>query len=105
MYNQTAFSMGDNRCAIRDLAEYGAARSQIIGKENVFDFTIGNPSLPAPPQIAEAIRDILENMDVLASHSYTSAAGDMAATARRSLTVCGMPALKWLSRTAHFTCL
>ena len=79
MYNQTAFSMGDNRCAIRDLAEYGAARAQIIGKENVFDFTIGNPSLPAPPQIAEAIRDILENMDVLASHSYTSAAGDMAA--------------------------
>ena len=79
MYNKTAYAMGDNRCAIRDLAEYGAARSKVIGKENVFDFTIGNPSLPAPQEISDAVRDILDHMDTLATHSYTSAPGDMAA--------------------------
>ena len=79
MYNQTAYEMGANRCAIRDLAEYGAARAQVIGKENIFDFTIGNPSLPAAPEIADAVRDILENMDPLQAHSYTSAPGLLAA--------------------------
>ena len=68
MYNKTAYAMGDNRCAIRDLAEYGAARSKVIGKENVFDFTIGNPSLPAPQEISDAVRDILDHMDTLATH-------------------------------------
>ena len=79
MYNQAAYEMGNNRCAIRDLAEYGAARSQVIGKENVFDFTIGNPSLPAPPEVADAVRDILETMDSLQTHSYTSAPGELSA--------------------------
>ena len=79
MYNQTAYEMGDNRCAIRELAEYGAARRQIVGKENVYDFTIGNPSLPAPPEITRAIQDVLQNMGSLAAHSYTSAPGDLAA--------------------------
>ncbi len=81
MYNKIAYKMGDNRCAIRDLAEYGAARAQVIGKENVFDFTIGNPSLPTPPEIQEAITDILKNMDPLAVHSYTSAPGNVATRA------------------------
>ena len=79
MFNQKAYDMGNNRCAIRDLAEYGAARAQVIGKENVFDFTIGNPSLPAPPEITAAVRDILDHMDSLAAHSYTSAPGDLSA--------------------------
>ena len=79
MYNQTAYKMGTNRCAIRDLAEYGAARAQVVGRENVYDFTIGNPSLPAPPEITAAIQDILENMDSLSTHSYTSAPGDLSA--------------------------
>ncbi len=81
MYNQAAYQMGTNRCAIRDLAEYGAARAQIVGKENVYDFTIGNPSLPAPPEIEDAIREVLENMGALAAHSYTSAPGNLATRA------------------------
>ena len=79
MFNQAAYEMGTNRCAIRDLAEYGAERKKIVGKENVYDFTIGNPSLPAPKEIAEAIEDILKNMDSLSTHSYTPAPGDLAA--------------------------
>ena len=79
MYNQTAYQMGDNRCAIRDLAEYGAARAQEIGSENVFNFTIGNPSLPAPGEILQAVQDVLAEMGSLTPHSYTSAPGDLAA--------------------------
>lgn len=79
MYSKTAYEMGTNRCTIRDLAEYGAARAKVIGKENVYDFTIGNPSLPAPPEIEQAIREVLQDMGSLDTHSYTSASGDMAA--------------------------
>ena len=71
--------MGTNGCTIRELAAYGAARAQIVGEENVFNFTIGNPSLPAPREVTDTVRDILDNMDNLAIHSYTSATGSLAA--------------------------
>ena len=48
MYNETAYGLGANSCIIRDIAEYGARRAAEIGDENVFNFTIGNPSLPTP---------------------------------------------------------
>ena len=79
MYNKNAYEMGTNGCTIRELSEYGAARAQIVGEENVFNFTIGNPSLPAPREVTDAVRDILDNMDNLAIHSYTSATGSLAA--------------------------
>lgn len=79
MYNKNAYEMGTNGCAIRELAAYGAARAQIVGEENVFNFTIGNPSLPAPREVTDTVRDILDNMDNLAIHSYTSATGDLRA--------------------------
>lgn len=79
MYNQTAYEMGTNGCTIRELAAYGAARAQIVGEENVFNFTIGNPSLPAPREVTDAVRNILDNMDNLAIHSYTSATGSLEA--------------------------
>ncbi len=83
MFNQKAYEMGNNRCAIRDLAEYGAARAQQIGAENVYNFTIGNPSLPAPAEIRQAIEDVLNEMGALHTHSYTSAQGDL--SARRAI--------------------
>jgi len=77
MYNKIAYEMGTNGCTIRELAAYGAARAQIVGEENVFNFTIGNPSLPAPREVTDAVRDILDNMDNLAIHSYTNATGNL----------------------------
>lgn len=76
MYNQKAYELGTNRSVIRELAEYGKMRAAIVGAENVFDFSIGNPSIPAPEEINSAIREILSDTDSLAIHSYTSAAGD-----------------------------
>ena len=78
MINETAFMLGENSCLIRDLAEAGAQRAAQIGKENVYNYTIGNPSIPAPPEVAQAVRDILAETDELAVHSYTPAIGEEA---------------------------
>lgn len=77
MYNQNAFDLGSNSCCIRELSEYGAHRAAVVGKENILDFTIGNPSLPAPKEVAEAMAQILQ-LDPLAVHSYTPAVGELA---------------------------
>ena len=78
MYNQTAYALGSNRSVIRELFEYGNRRAAIVGRENVYDYSLGNPSIPAPPEVNQAIRDILTEMDSLAVHGYTSATGDLA---------------------------
>ena len=78
MINETAYLLGSNRSCIRDLFEYGCARAAIVGRENVFDYSLGNPSIPAPPEVDQAIRDILEDTSSLAIHGYTSAVGDLA---------------------------
>ena len=79
MYNPIAYEMGSNGCIIRELAEFGRMRSGIVGPENVFDYTIGNPSVPAPGEIDETIRQVLAYTNSLLVHGYTSAAGDPAA--------------------------
>ena len=77
MINQNAYLLGSNRSCIRDLFEYGCARAAIVGRENVFDYSLGNPSIPAPKEVDQAIRDILNDTDSLAIHGYTSAIGDI----------------------------
>ena len=76
MYNQTAYQLGSNRSVIRELFEYGRQRAAMVGSENVFDYSLGNPSIPAPKEVEQAIRDILTDMPSLAIHGYTSAIGD-----------------------------
>ncbi len=78
MINQKAYELGSNRSCIRELFEYGRARAAIVGTENVFDYSLGNPSIPAPKEVDEAIRDILLDTPSLAVHGYTSATGDLA---------------------------
>ena len=76
MLNEKAYALGSNRSVIRDLFEYGKARAAIVGAENVYDYSIGNPSIPSPPEVNETIRDILADTDSLLLHGYTSAVGD-----------------------------
>ena len=78
MLNQTAYELGSNRSCIRELFEYGRARAAIVGPENVYDYSLGNPSIPAPAEVGDAIRDILCDTDPIAVHGYTSAIGDLA---------------------------
>ena len=75
MYNQKMYGLGAVRSGIRELFEYGLRQAAIVGKENVFDFSLGNPSIPSPPQVNEAIADIVMHEDTLQVHGYTSAPG------------------------------
>ncbi len=81
MVNQQMHELGANRSCIRDLFEYGRQRSAVVGKENVFDFSLGNPSIPAPAQVNETIRTLLHEMDSVQLHGYTPATGDLGARA------------------------
>ena len=75
MLSEKMLQLGTNPSAIRDLFEYGNKRKAEIGAENVFDFSLGNPSVPAPDCVRDAVRELLEE-DAVALHSYTSAVGD-----------------------------
>ena len=76
MINETSYALGANRSAIRDLFEYGKKRAAIVGAENVLDFSLGNPSIPAPAEVNETIAQLLQDTPSLALHGYTSAVGD-----------------------------
>ena len=75
MYNPLAYELGAAPSCIRDLAAYGDQRANIVGKENVFDFSIGNPSIPAPKEVNDTVRQLLDEMDSMALHGYTPAVG------------------------------
>ena len=75
--NNRMASLGKVRSVIRDIFEYGNQRAAEIGRENVFDFSLGNPSVPAPKIVDDEIKNLIENMDSVALHSYTSAPGDL----------------------------
>ena len=77
MYNKKMYDLGNNRSVIRDIFEYGKTRIKEVGKENVYDFSLGNPNVPAPDCIKESIVELLDTMDSTELHGYTSAQGDM----------------------------
>ena len=79
MLSENAYALGANRSCIRDLFEYGCQRAALVGRENVYDYSLGNPSIPSPPEVNQAVRDILADTDSLLVHGYTSAVGDYAA--------------------------
>ncbi len=69
--------LGAKRANIRELFEYGLKRKAEVGAENVYDFSIGNPSVPAPDAVQEAYRRLAERKDTVKIHGYTSATGAM----------------------------
>ena len=81
MVSERMLGLGTARSVIRELFEYGKLRAAEVGAENVFDFSLGNPSVPAPDAVNEAaIRILKENPDLI--HCYTSAQGDLGARSR-----------------------
>ena len=78
MYNEKNYALGANRSCIRELFEYGRARAEVVGKENVFDFSLGNPCIPAPKEVNDAICAILSDTPSLSVHGYTPAIGELA---------------------------
>lgn len=76
MFSEKMVQLGKVRSEIREIFEYGNKRKQEIGADNVFDFSIGNPSVPAPDSVNKTITDIVTNGDSVITHGYTSAQGD-----------------------------
>lgn len=76
MLNERMVSLGTQRSVIRELFEYGKQLSAEIGAENVFDFSIGNPSVPSPPIVNETAIKLIQETDPVILHGYTSAQGD-----------------------------
>ena len=76
MFSQAMLALGQKRSVIREIFEYGNRRKKEIGPENVFDFSIGNPSVPPPQALTDALIDLIQHTDPAALHAYTSAPGD-----------------------------
>lgn len=82
MLNPSVLELGQKRSTIRELFAFGQQRAAIVGAENVFDFSIGNPNVPAPEAIKQTIIDILNTEAPSLTHGYTAAQGaDFARTA------------------------
>lgn len=75
-YNQKMYGLGSKRSIIREIFEYSKTRAQQIGAENVYDFSLGNPSVPAPTEVNETISQLLATENSVLLHGYTSAQGD-----------------------------
>lgn len=82
MFSQAMVKLGQKRSTIREIFEYGKRRAAEIGAENIYDFSIGNPSVPAPDSIREAVIKVLDTNGPVETHSYTSAQGDAAVRAK-----------------------
>lgn len=75
-YNNKMYGLGSKRSIIREIFEYSKTRAAEIGAENVYDFSLGNPSVPAPKEVNETIRQLLDTKNSVLLHGYTSAQGD-----------------------------
>lgn len=82
MLNEKMVGLGYRRSVIREIFEYGKKRKAEIGEENVFDFSLGNPSVPTPAAVTAALERIIKETDPVRLHGYTSAQGDMAVRAK-----------------------
>ncbi len=75
--NQKAYSLGSKRSIIREIFEYSKVRASEIGAENVFDFSLGNPSVEPPKDVFEALKELVNTDNQTLLHGYTSAQGDL----------------------------
>ena len=75
MLNKNMIELGTRRSCIRELFEYGNKRAAEIGRENVYDYSLGNPSVPTPHKVQVVLKDLIEKDDGKSLHGYTSASG------------------------------
>lgn len=76
MYNNDMYKLGVKGSDIRELFEYGKKKKQIIGDDNVYDFSIGNPSVPSPKIVNDTLKELIDTTPATILHGYTSASGD-----------------------------
>lgn len=76
LVSERMYGLGSARSAIRELFEYGKKRAEQVGAENIYDYSLGNPAVPSPDSVDNAIMEILRTEPSIQVHGYTSAQGD-----------------------------
>lgn len=104
MISQEMLRLGRQSSVIRAISEYGAKRKKEIGAENVFDFSLGNPSIPAPAIVGESIQRLVQTLDPCLLHGYTSSAGDMAVRSAIAASVEARFGVKARAELIYMTC-
>ena len=74
MIDERMYGLGNAPSAIRELFAYGLKRKAEIGEDKVFDYSIGNPSVPAPQKVADTIEELMK-LPPVELHAYSPAAG------------------------------
>lgn len=75
MVNQKYYGYGTAPSVIRELFAYGLEQAKVVGKENVYDYSLGNPSIPAPAKVNETIKRLVDEEDPILIHGYSMAPG------------------------------
>ena len=75
MINENCYKLGAEPSVIRSLFAYGLQQAALVGPDKVYDYSLGNPSIPAPATVNASIMDIISSMDSIQVHGYTMAAG------------------------------
>ena len=75
MVNQEYYTLGTAPSVIRQLFAYGLEQAKVVGPENVYDYSLGNPSIPAPKKVNESIHKIVDETDSIKLHGYSMAPG------------------------------
>lgn len=76
MINSKMYELGTKKSTIRTIFEFGRKRAMEVGEDNIFDFSLGNPNVPTPKFVKDAIVDILETLPPSEVHGYTVASGN-----------------------------
>lgn len=75
MVNQKYYGYGTAPSVIRELFAYGLAQAKVVGKDKVYDYSLGNPSIPAPQKVEDTIKKLLAEEDSIVLHGYSMAPG------------------------------
>ena len=76
MISEKMYGLGSKQSCIREIFEFGLKRKQQVGEENVFDYSLGNPSIPTHKQVDNTITGLIQEGNSLMLHGYTPAGGD-----------------------------
>lgn len=75
MINRKMKKVGQEGSIIVELSEYGKKRKKEIGEDQVFDFSIGNPSIPCPKKVSDRLIELIKETNPVSLHSYTNMSG------------------------------
>ena len=102
--NEKAYGLGTRRSVIRELYEYGKIRAEQYGADEVFDFSLGNPSVPAPEAVGRTIERLLKELPPETLHGYTSAQGDKGCRERLAEKLNARFTARFSGEKIYFTC-